>query len=77
MVPKQAECGVIGCAAMAATASGHFATLAEAIGVYVQYDEDILPDPVWAERYRRMQPIFDRLYHHSQAFYDDLDTLTL
>ena len=77
MVPKQAECGVIGCAAMAATASGHFATLADATSAYVQYDEDILPDPVWAERYHRMLPLFDRLYRHSQEFYDDLDHLNL
>jgi len=26
-----------------------------------------------AERYARMQPVFDRLYTHSQALYDDLD----
>jgi xylulokinase len=38
-------------------------------------DEEILPDPAWRARYDRMAPVFDRLYRHSQAFYDDLDGL--
>ncbi len=75
VVPKEAECGVIGCAAMAATASGRFPDIHEAIGAYVRHVDEIQPDPEWAETYARMQPVFDRLYAHSQALYDDLDRL--
>jgi xylulokinase len=75
VVPREPECGVIGCAAMAATAAGHFASLGDAVAGLVKHDAEIRPDPAWADRYSRMQPIFDRLYHHSQALYDDLDRL--
>jgi xylulokinase len=74
-VPREPECGVIGCAAMAATAIGRFSDAEAAAAHYVRYVEEIAPDPAWAERYAHMQPLFDRLYHHSQAFYDDLDRL--
>jgi len=75
LVPREPECGVIGCAAIAATATGRFARLAEALDAFVHYDEEIAPDPAWAERYRAMQPIFERIYRHSQDLYDPLDTL--
>lgn len=75
IVPQEAECGVVGCAAMAATAIGRFARVEDAVGAYVRIAEEIAPDPAWAERYGRMQPVFDRLYSHSQALYDDLDDL--
>ena len=74
-MPKEAECGVVGCAAMAATATGRFASLEQAAAAYVRYTREIAPDPAWAELYARMQPVFDRLYLHSQALYDDLDRL--
>jgi xylulokinase len=77
LVPEEAECGVVGCAAMVATATGRFATVQEAAAAFVRYGAEIAPDPEWAERYARMQPVFDRLYHHSQALYDDLDRITL
>lgn len=76
VVPREAECGVIGCAAMAATATGRFTRIEDAISSYVNYADEVLPDPAWAETYARMQPLFDRLYAHSQALYDDLDNLT-
>lgn len=75
LVPEEAECGVVGCAAMVAAATGRFATVQDAAGAFVRYGAEIAPDPAWAERYARMQPVFDRLYHHSQALYDDLDRL--
>jgi xylulokinase len=75
LVPKEPECGVIGCAAMAATAAGWFARIEDAVASYVRYVEEISPDPGWAQTYARMQRIFDRLYAHSQALYDDLDAL--
>jgi xylulokinase len=76
VVPREAECGVIGCAAMAATATGRFSDLPSAIDAFVRHDAEIAPDPAWAERYARMQPVFDRIYTHSQALYDDLDALS-
>jgi xylulokinase len=75
LVPEQPECGVIGCAAMAATAAGWFPRIEDAVASYVRYVEEIRPDPKWAQTYARMQPVFDRLYTHSQALYDDLDAL--
>jgi len=75
LVPEEAECGVVGCAAMVAAATGRFSTVQDAAGAFVRYGAEIAPDPEWAERYARMQPVFDRLYHHSQALYDDLDRL--
>ncbi len=76
VVPKEAECGVVGCAAMAATATGRFARVEDAVDAFVRTADEIAPDPEWVERYARMQPLFDRIYHHSQALYDDLDALT-
>jgi xylulokinase len=75
VVPKEAECGVVGCAAMAATATGRFPAIEDAIAAYVRHTDEIAPDPRWAETYGRMQPVFDRLYAHSQALYDDLDAI--
>ncbi|WP_119393006.1 xylulokinase [Taklimakanibacter lacteus] len=76
VVPREAECGVIGCAAMAATATGRYSRIEDAVSAYVKYADEVLPDPAWRETYARMQPLFDRLYAHSQALYDDLDKLT-
>jgi xylulokinase len=75
VVPREAECGIIGCAAMAAIATGRFSSIDAAAGSFVQHVGEVLPDPRWAETYQRMQPVFDRLYRHSQALYDDLDRL--
>lgn len=76
VVPEEPECGIVGCAAMAATATGRFGRIEDAINAYVRHGAEIQPNPAWAERYARTQPIFDRLYRHSQALYDDLDALT-
>jgi xylulokinase len=75
VVPKEPECGLIGCAALAATAVGRFGRLEDAVAAYVRYVDEVKPDPGWAHTYARMQPVFDRLYAHSQALYDDLDAL--
>ncbi|HWT29956.1 MAG TPA: FGGY family carbohydrate kinase, partial [Propylenella sp.] len=75
LVPEEAECSVVGCSALAACATGRFSTPADAATAFVRYDREIAPDPAWAERYQRMQPVFDRLYLGSQAYYDDLDAL--
>jgi xylulokinase len=75
VVPRETECGVVGCAAMAAVAGGRFSDLGAAADAFVRYSDEVVPDPAWQERYARMQPVFDRLYLHSQALYDDLDAL--
>jgi xylulokinase len=77
VVPREPECGVIGCAALAATATGQFSSLLAAADAYVRTAEEIAPEPRWVERYAAMQPFFDRLYQHSQALYDDLDRLAV
>jgi xylulokinase len=74
-VPKEAECGVIGCAAMAQTAIGRRDSLDQAVDALVKIAEVVGPDPAWAETYRRMQPVFDQLYRQSQGLYDQLDAL--
>jgi xylulokinase len=75
LVPAEAECGIVGCAASAATALGHYANLDAAVTHCVRYSHEVVPEPAWAERYARMQPIFDTLYTRSQALYGELDRL--
>ena len=75
LVPKEAECGIVGCAAMAAVALGRHATLQQAAGALVAYDREVAPEPRWSDIYARMQPVFEKLYLHSQQMYDDLDGL--
>jgi xylulokinase len=75
IVPKEAECGVIGCAAMAQTAGGRYASVQQAAAALVAYEQEVLPDPRWQEVYANMQPVFEKLYRQSQALYDDLDRL--
>nr|WP_188910799.1 FGGY family carbohydrate kinase [Aureimonas endophytica] len=75
LVPEEAECGVVGCAALAQTATGRHRDLVAAAGALVRHGAEIAPEPAWAELYARMQPIFDRLYAQSQPLYDALDAL--
>lgn len=75
VVPKEPECGVIGCAAMGFTALGHFSTLQHAVDALVRYTDEVKPDAAWAETYARMQPVFNRIYSNSQPLYADLDRL--
>lgn len=75
VVPAEAECSIIGCAALAATADGRYATPQHAANALVAYDREVLPEPRWVDTYARMQPVFEKLYLHSQAMYDDLDSL--
>lgn len=73
-MPDEPECGVIGRAAIAATATGQFSRLSDALDTFVRYAEEISPDHAWAERYQEMQGVFEHNYRHSQELYD-LDTL--
>lgn len=75
MVPQEAECSVLGCAALAAAAVGHADSPQSAAERFVKYREEILPDPTWQAIYQKMQPIFNQLYFNSQALYDQLDSL--
>ena len=75
VVPEEAECGIVGCAAMAQTATGRHHDLPSAAEHLVRVAAEVRPDPAWRDRYAAMQPVFDRLYRHSQALYDDLDAL--
>lgn len=75
LVPEEAECGIVGCAAMAATASGQFSKVEDAAGAFVSYGSEITPDPAWSDVYQPAQAFFEKLYAHSQSLYDDLDGL--
>ena len=75
-VPREAESGLVACAAMAATATARFTSLQAAVDSFVRYEAEILPNPAWAEKYARMQPIFDQLYLQSQPLHDALDALS-
>ncbi|MBK8161226.1 MAG: pentose kinase [Rhodospirillaceae bacterium] len=75
LVPQEAECGVVGCAAIAATATGRFSRTEDAAAALVHYTGEVYPDPIWAETYARMQLVFNKIYQHSQSLYDDLDRL--
>jgi xylulokinase len=74
-VPKEAECGIVGCAIIAQTATGRRASLPAAVAALVAMDDEVRPDPAWAEVYARMQPLFDDLYRNAQPFYDRLDAI--
>jgi xylulokinase len=74
-VPKEAECGIVGCAVIAQTATGRRATLRQAVDALVVLDDEVQPDPAWTETYGRMQPVFDELYRTAQPLYDRLDAL--
>jgi len=76
LIPEEPECGLVGCAALAAVATGAARDLGEAVARTVRHGREVRPDPEWTDRYATMQPVFDRLYAQSQAMYDDLDRLT-
>ncbi|MBY5323953.1 MULTISPECIES: xylulokinase [Rhizobium] len=75
LVPREPECGLVGCAIMAAAATEQFSRVEDAADAFVSYEQEIPPDPLWAETYRPMQEFFEKLYTHSQVLYDDLDRL--
>ena len=75
VVPQEAECGVVGSAILAATAEGRFSDPRQGADAFVRYAHEVRPNPAWVETYARMQPVFEKLYRHSQALYDDLDRL--
>lgn len=75
LIPQEAECGLVGCAALAAVAVGGAVSVEDAAARLVKHDREVLPDPAWAEHYARMQPLFDALHAQGQSHYDTLDAL--
>lgn len=75
LVPTEPECGIVGSAAIVATALQIYGSLAEAVETCVVFEREVSPNPAWRDRYARMQPIFDRLYERSRPLYADLDEL--
>jgi xylulokinase len=70
LVPSEPECGVVGCGMLAGCASGLFSNLETVIAQQVRYDGTIFPTPAWAERYAKMQSLFDDLYASSGQYWD-------
>ncbi len=75
LIPEEPECGLVGCAVLAAVATGAATDVSAAAASMVSYAREVKPDPYWAAHYQRMQPLFDKLYVQSQGLYNDLDEL--
>jgi xylulokinase len=75
LIPSEAEGGVLGCATLAGVGAGLFNSLDDAIAKLVRYDSEVLPNPAWADRYRKMQNLFDDLYVSSEQYWDRFDDL--
>jgi xylulokinase len=75
LVPEELECGIVGAAMLMAQAVGDVTSPNEAAAKMVRYSSEVLPNPVWAERYDRMMPLYAGIYDSSKAFYNDLDAL--
>jgi xylulokinase len=73
VVPKKAECGVVGCAILAGVATGVYRDFEDAISRCVEFESEIFPNPAWVERYAPLGEFFDDLHESSQRFYDRLD----
>ena len=74
LVPSEPECGVLGCAMLAGLAAGFFSSLESACSQLVRYEGEILPNPAWADRYQKLQSLFDDLYQSSEKFWDRLES---
>ncbi|KPP86314.1 MAG: xylulokinase [Rhodobacteraceae bacterium HLUCCA08] len=75
-VAEEPESGVIGAGILMAVATGAAPDLATATARMVRLGPEITPDPVAADRYDAMMPVFSDLYRAAQAFYDRLDRLS-
>jgi xylulokinase len=73
VIPSEPECGVLGCAILAGLCAGLYSDLGVTVSKLVRYNREILPNPDWVERYRKMQSVFDALYESSGQFWDRLD----
>lgn len=75
-VAEEPECGVIGAGILMSVATGVARDLSEATSRMVRLTEDIAPDPAQADIYDRMMPIYADAYRALQPLYDRLDALT-
>jgi len=75
VVPKKAECGVVGCAILAGLASGAFRDFEDGVARCVDFGPAIEPNPAWMTSYERLGELFDDLHEASQRFYDRIDAL--
>jgi xylulokinase len=75
VVPKKAECGVVGCAILAGLASGAFRDFEDGVARCVDFGPAVEPNPAWMTSYERLGELFDDLHEASQRFYDRLDAL--
>lgn len=73
VVPKKAECGVMGCAILAGLATGVYRDFEDAVGRCVEFGPAIGPNPAWGVTYERLGELFDDLHEVNQQFYDRLD----
>jgi xylulokinase len=73
LVPREPECGVLGCAMVAGIAVGLFPNLKSIGSEMVRYEDEIAPNPAWSERYQRMESLFYDLYESSEKFWDRLE----
>jgi xylulokinase len=73
VVPKNSECGVVGCAILAGLATGVFRDFEDAVNGCVKFESEIAPNPAWIERYTPLGELFDDLHESSQRFYDRLE----
>ena len=75
LVPEELECGIVGCAAIMSVATGKHSSIEDAVKFMVRYSKKIEPNPELVDLYNHMMPIYEDIYHNSQAFYDRLDAL--
>lgn len=74
LVPRELECGAIGCAILAATAASD-GTLSDNAARMSGIDREVLPDPHWQEYYARVLPVFSQLRAAMAPLNDALDAL--
>ncbi|AUC55456.1 pentose kinase [Sagittula sp. P11] len=75
LVPEELECGVVGAAMLMAVATGNAPDLKAAATKMVRFADEVQPDPVWAEVYDRMMPIYARLYDSAQEILAEMEGL--
>lgn len=75
LVAEEPECGVIGAGILMSVATGAARDLSDATTRMVRLTEEIPPDPQQADRYDRMMPIYADAYRTMQPLYDRLDAL--
>jgi xylulokinase len=73
VIPAEPECGLVGCAMLAESASGAESDLDDMIRQQIRYAGEIVPNREWSERYERSQRLFNDLYETSERFWDQFE----